>query len=283
MAKTEEKITQMYDAQLKSQKAQLQKDNDAANASLDKAQLQNQKTTDANLNRVAVEAQKDMMNDAEYYASSGLSSGARAQARQSRANQLSADMTALRKAGLEADAEAERQRALLAKEYAAAITQAQAENDLKKAQALYEQAQLEEQRLLQKQLAEEETRQVQIKAQGDLAAQQAKLQLEGAKYLADETGDYSAIAKLYGYSDEQKYQLGIESGYYRNYEVGADGRPSGVLGHGLLTNTGNKAEVKVTTNAGKTGITSVPVMQAQDGSLWYWDHMQRKYVPFALR
>lgn len=63
------------------------------------------------------------------------------------------------------------------------------------------------------------------------------------------------------------------------YETDASGRPIELTGHGLLTNTGNETEVKVTTNAGKTGVTSVPVMQAQDGTLWYWDHMQHKYVP----
>lgn len=215
MAKTEDKIAQMYDAQLKSQKTQLKKDNDAANASLDKTKQDNQKTMDESLNRVAVESQKNMMNDAEYYASSGLSSGARAQARQARANQQAADMTALRKAGLEADAEVERQRALLAKEYAAAITQAQAENDLKKAQALYEQAQLEEERLLKQQLAEEETRQAQIKAESDLAAKQAELlaenQLAAAKLLAEEAGDYSRLAEIYGLSEKEMAILNGET------------------------------------------------------------------------
>lgn len=209
MAKAEEKITQMYDAQLKNQKAQLQKDNDAANANLDKAQRENQKATDASLNRVAVEAQKDMMNDAEYYAASGLSSGARAQARLSRSNQQAADMTALRQAGLEADAEAERQRALLAKEYAAAITQAQAENDLKKAQALYEQAQLEEQRLLQKQLAEEETRQAEIKAQSDLEKAALEARLKAAEHYGDQNGDYKYYYQLLGFTDDDGKPIGL--------------------------------------------------------------------------
>lgn len=315
MAKAEEKITQMYDAQLKNQKAQLQKDNDAANANLDKAQRENQKATDASLNRVAVEAQKDMMNDAEYYAASGLSSGARAQARLSRSNQQAADMTALRQAGLEADAEAERQRALLAKEYAAAITQAQAENDLKKAQALYEQAQLEEQRLLQKQLAEEETLQAQIKAQGDLAAQQAKLQQErelaAAKLLA-ESGDYSRLAQIYGLTDNEvailsgetpkitpppgkkpvnplsgmtaiDFQAGANTGNDGSvYGNDASGRPIGLTGHGKLSPTGKTAVFKATTSSGKTASTEQPVMQAEDGSLWYWNPMQHRYVAFSV-
>ena len=72
MATTEEKITEMYDAQLASKKAQLQQDHETNNAALDAAQQKNQKATDVNLNRTAVEAQKDMMNDAEYYAASGL-------------------------------------------------------------------------------------------------------------------------------------------------------------------------------------------------------------------
>ena len=98
------------------------------------------------------------------------------------------------------------------------------------------------------------------------------------------SGDYTQLAKLYGLSvEELKQPVGGGAGTYdQTYDTGADGRPTGLTGHGVLTNTGNKAEVRVTTLGGKNGVTSVPVMQAQDGTLWYWDHMQRRYVPFAV-
>ena len=94
-------------------------------------------------------------------------------------------------------------------------------------------------------------------------------------------GDYTQLAKLYGLSAEELKLLveGVTGPYNQTYDTGVDGRPTGMTGHGLLTNTGNNEQVQVTTGAGKTGMTSVPVMQAEDGSLWRWDHMQHKYVP----
>jgi multidrug efflux pump subunit AcrA (membrane-fusion protein) len=118
-----------------------------------------------------------------------------AQARLAQENQLQADLTALRAVQQQTDADAERQRTLLSQEYASAIRQAQAENDLAKAQALYERAALEEERLHQKQLAAE---------QAQAASQQAALeqQLAAAKFVAQETGDYSMYGALLGWSSD---------------------------------------------------------------------------------
>lgn len=150
---TEEMIKQLYDSQFASQKEQLQMDYETAASDLDAQKAANQKTLDANLTRTAVESQKAAVNNTELQNAYGLSSGTRAQARLAQENQLQADLTALRAAQQNADAETERQRALLAKEYTAAIRQAQAENDLAKAQALYEDAKEAEQQLLAKQEA----------------------------------------------------------------------------------------------------------------------------------
>lgn len=177
MSTTEEKIAKMYEAQLKSQKEQIGTDYDQAVSDLDAQQQKNQQITDANLNRTAVEAQKAAVNNAELHNAYGLSSGTRAQARLAQENQLQADMTALRAAQQNADADTERQRSLLAKEYASAIRQAQAENDLAKAQALYAAAEEEEERLLAKQEA-------------------------AAKLMAD-AGDYSRLGTLYGLSKNE--------------------------------------------------------------------------------
>ena len=152
MANTsEDMIKQMYEAQLKSQKEQLANDYNAAVSNLDTQKQQNQQATDANLNRTAAEAQKRAMADAEYYAAAGLTSGAKAQARMARDNQLASDLTAIRTAQQTADAEVERQRGLLAQEYDNAIRKAQADNDIAKAQALYEEAEKRDAQLLQQQ------------------------------------------------------------------------------------------------------------------------------------
>lgn len=174
-------IEQIYAAQLKAQNEKLAQDHAAAEENLNYQKDQNQKATDANLNRTAMEAQKATVNQTELHNASGLSSGARAQARLSQENQLQADMTALRVAQQESDAMIERQRGILAQEYASAIRQAQAENDLAKATALYEEAQ----------------RQDEIRRQQELGA--AQLMAQG--------GDYSRLASFYGLSEEETKSL----------------------------------------------------------------------------
>jgi hypothetical protein len=109
------------------------------------------------------------------------------QARLAQDNQLQADLTALRAAQQTADAGIEQERTLLAKEFSAAIQKAQADNDLAKVQALYEQAQREEDRLLKQQ--------------------------EAAAQLMAGTGDYSRLAALYGLTPEEVAKLGGENGY----------------------------------------------------------------------
>ena len=178
MPTIEEKIAQMYESQLKSQKEQLDTDYMQAILDLDAQQRKNQQATDANLNRTAVEAQKAAVNNAELHNAYGLSSGTRAQARLAQENQLQADMTALRAAQQNADADVERQRSLLAQAYSSEIRKAQAENDLAKAEALYASAKEEEEKLLAKQEA-------------------------AGKLMAEVAGDYSLLGKLYGLSEEE--------------------------------------------------------------------------------
>lgn len=177
MSTTEEMIKKMYDSQLKSQKEQLDTDYTKALSDLVAQQEKNQQATDANLNRTAVEAQKAAVNNAELHNAYGLSSGARAQARLAQENQLQADMTAIRTAQQAADADTERQRSLMAQEYTSAIRQAQAENDLAKAQALYAAAEEADARLLARQ--------------------------EAAAKLMAEAGDYSRLGALYGLSEQE--------------------------------------------------------------------------------
>lgn len=178
---SEELIKQMFDAQLKAQKEQLQNDHNAAVSDLDAQKQMNQKVTDTNLNRTAVEAQKGAVSDEEYYAAAGLTSGAKAQARMARENQLLSNLTAIRAAQQTADAESERQRGLLAREFDSAIRKAQAENDLQKAQALYEEAEKRDAALLKQQ--------------------------EAAANLMAQGGDYSRYGALYGLTDAEVNRL----------------------------------------------------------------------------
>lgn len=177
MATSEELLKQMYDSNLASQKAVLKSDYDAALADLDAQKAANQKQADNNVRLTKTEADRSAVTAAEYYAAAGLSSGAKAQARLASENQLLADLTAIRAAQQQGDADVERQRGLLSQQYAAAIRQAQADNDMAKAQALYEAAKEAEANLLAK-------------------------QKEAANALAG-AGDFSLYAQMYGLTPAQ--------------------------------------------------------------------------------
>lgn len=181
MSTTEDQIKKMYSSQLASQKEQLKQGYVQADAEYAAEKEKAQKATDANLTRTAVEAQKAAVNNAELHNAYGLSSGTRAQARLAQENQLQADLTALRMQQQEFDTDVERQRTLLSQQYQSAIREAQAENDLAKAQALYEEAQRQQDALLAQQQA------------------QNQYALEAAKLMAD-AGDYTRLAKIYGLS-----------------------------------------------------------------------------------
>lgn len=209
----EEQIHKMYDSSLASQKETLAQDYQKADSALTAEKQQAQKTTDANLTRTAVEAQKAAVNNAELHNAYGLSSGAMAQVRLSQENQLQADLTALRVQQQANDADIERRRGLLGQEYASAIRQAQADNDFQRAQALYEQASVEDERLNQEKLIAEERAyneglmEKQIQNSGTTGPSQ----WEVAKFMAEEAGDYTLIGELLGYSQEQVDELNGKS------------------------------------------------------------------------
>lgn len=174
----EEYIREMYETSLQGTKAQLQADRAEQEQALAEQKEQNRKQTEEALRQTYVEAARQQKSNAEIQSAQGLNSGAMAQERLSRENQTAADLTAIRTAQMEADAQIERQRTLLGQQYAAAITQAQKENDLAKAEALYAAAQQEEALLLEKKQA-------------------------AAALMAEEVGDFSLYKDLYGLTDEQ--------------------------------------------------------------------------------
>ena len=201
-------INKMYDGSLESQKQTLASGYENNVSNIDASMEKQQKATDANLNRTYVESAKAAKNYGEVQNAYGLTSGAMAQARLAQDNQLQADLTALRAAQTDSDAQFERQRNLLAKEYSAAIAKAQADNDYQRAQALYNAAKADEDQLMQ-------------------------MQKEAGNLMAG-VGDYSILAKLYGLTDEQLALLtqkyggggsggGGGGGYYRRRSGGGGG------------------------------------------------------------
>ena len=184
MANSDELLNRMYDNNLASQKAALQSDYDAALANLDAQKAAAQKNTENNLRLTKMEADRSAVNNAEYYAAAGLSSGAKAQAKLAAENQLLSNLTAIRAAQQQSDADTERQRGLLSQQFASAIREAQANNDMAKAQALYEAAQKAEAALLAK-------------------------QKEAANAMAA-VGNFDLYAQLYGLTPDQKAALAQE-------------------------------------------------------------------------
>lgn len=179
-------INKMYDGSLESQKQTLTQNYDTGVSDIAASAEKQRKATDANLNRTYVESAKAAKNYGEVQNAYGLTSGAMAQARLAQDNQLQADLTALRAAQTDSDAQFERQRNLLAKEYSAAIAKAQADNDYQRAQALYNAAKADEDQLMQ-------------------------MQKEAGNLMAG-VGDYSILAKLYGLTDEQLALLKAKHG-----------------------------------------------------------------------
>lgn len=196
-------IKDMYDSQLKSQKETLTQNYEQNAAELERQQQAAQKQKDTDLTRTYVEAAKAQKNYDEVQNAYGLTSGAMAQARLAQDNQLQADLTAIRTAQQAIDADVEREKGLLSKEYQSAIAKAQADNDIALAEALYKQAQAEDERLKEKQ-----------KAAANLMA--------GA-------GDYSLLAELYGLTPEQVAKLEGRSGGTGTQTVWGEGFPEGEM------------------------------------------------------
>lgn len=175
---TNEYINDMYDASLESQKQQLQSNYETDVSNLDAEKEKAAREHDEDLTRAYVESYKKAKNFNEVQNAYGLTSGAMGQAALAQSNQLQGDLTSLRNTQQQIDAEIERQRSILAKEYAAAIAKAQADNDFERAQALYEQAKIEEERTHQ-------------------------MKLQAAQFMAEYGGDFSLLAEVYGLSPSQ--------------------------------------------------------------------------------
>ena len=143
----QEYLNKLYDNKGNTQNQTLQS-NDIANTGVLNAEKQTiQQQTAENLNRTEVEAQKaQQMYQQEQIPK--VSAGASAQAALMQSNQRKKNVNELQEKEAQADAEIERQRQIQGQQYAAAIKQAQAENDMQRAQALYEAAKAEDEQWL---------------------------------------------------------------------------------------------------------------------------------------
>jgi hypothetical protein len=133
-------LQQIYAANLASQLAQLEA---AYNKNLSQLDETSEKT-DANYTeqkrQTTGQSAQDAANWREIANAMGLNSGAFGQGALAQANVLQGNLNTLNTAQASAQADIDRQRALLGQEYQLAILEAQANNDFEKANALYEEA-----------------------------------------------------------------------------------------------------------------------------------------------
>jgi hypothetical protein len=137
-------INKLYDTNTDQAKDLLKQNYTDNTGVLDTEKQTVQQQTQENVNRTQVEAQKAQ----DKYTGPKLSAGAQQQSALSRGNAVQSNVTSLQQKQSDADAEIERQRQLLASQYSNAIKQAQADNDMERAQQLYNAAKEEEATLL---------------------------------------------------------------------------------------------------------------------------------------
>ena len=133
-------IKAMYDASQKAQEESLRASYEKNTGALDYQQSKIAPTYDAAANNAGAQAAIQRANFNESANASGLNTGAGSQADLSMRNAEAANISAIRKAQADAQADLDYQRSQLTLEYQNAIREAIAKNELQKAQALYEEA-----------------------------------------------------------------------------------------------------------------------------------------------
>lgn len=144
-------INKLYDGTMESQKKALQQGYDNSVKQLTTGQDSTKKQTSDYVKRAYVEGQRaagHVQKPTPSIPAPGLGNGgASAQARLTIGNQQQKNVSMLNNQQAVAEQEYERKRKLLAEKYEAQIKQAQADNDMNRAQALYDAAKAEEEQL----------------------------------------------------------------------------------------------------------------------------------------
>ncbi len=134
-------INGVYDAQLEAQKQALESAYNQKEAEYSAAEAKIPEQYDAQRNALSAQNEIEKANFNEQAAASGLNVGAGSQARLSQSNAYQQGMTALGKAQADAAANLQLERTKAKTAYQDAIQQAIKDNDARRAQALYEEAQ----------------------------------------------------------------------------------------------------------------------------------------------
>ena len=209
----------------------------------------------------------------ETAAAYGLNSGTAGQAQLAYSNQLQSGLSALQAAETAANAEIERQRTNLGKEYRSAMVQAQAQNNYELFQKLYEEAvrvdqALQNQSQFNASQALKEYQTMLDKYYSDLELiyeadeQKRKDELAAAK-LAAEAGDYSLYGKYYGWDDARVQQMNALWQASQKPSSSSGGSSGGSSSHGGGSSGGSSGSSSGSGSAGGSG-TSDPVLAAYE-------------------
>ncbi|MGO5113538.1 hypothetical protein ACTQ33_00670 [Candidatus Avoscillospira sp. LCP25S3_F1] len=219
-----QKLEEMYKAQLEAQKAALKEAYENNLSSLEAEQGKLGSNYQSARNDTAAQSALSQQRFNETAAAYGLNSGTAGQAALSYATQLQSNLGTLQAAESAANAEIERQRTLLAKEYENALVEAQADNDYERFKALYEEAVRVDQALqnqsqfnasqslkqyqtlLDQYYKDREWGLTQDQWQYEQQQDQYKKDLEAAETLMKQ-GDYSAYGKLMGWDEDKIAQM----------------------------------------------------------------------------
>ena len=147
--------------------------------------------------------------------------------------------------------------------------------ELQKKQLEQEQAQWEKEYELKKKQLEEEQRQF----NESLKASKSSSSSSGSSSInkSSSGGSSSGISKQYAVNTEY-YQgsLNSDANKYGTFSNGY--QPKGISGYGAVSKTGQSIEISTTTLSGQKKTVTQNVWKTPDGSLWYWEGRQNKYV-----
>lgn len=217
-------LKEMYEAYLEQQKEALKQayENNLSNLQAEQDKLAG--NYQSARNDTAAQSALSQQRYNETAAAYGLNTGTAGQASLSYSNQLQADISALQAAESAANAEIERQRTNLGKEYESALVQAQATNNYELFNALYQEAVRVDQALQQQSQfnAQQAMQQYQMlldkyyqDKQWGFSQEQWQYQQQQDKYKQDmaaaellaAAGDYSAYGKLFGWDQNKINQM----------------------------------------------------------------------------
>jgi hypothetical protein len=140
---------------------------------------------------------------------------------------------------------------------------------------------------LQKQQLAEEKRQFDaaMEAQAaELEAQKEQLKIKGGGGGGSSSGAGGGEI-ITGGGTQENYA--VNTAYYqgdlnsdaKKYGAFSNGyQPKGISGHGTLSKSGQTIEISTQTLSGQKQILVQNVWKAQDGTLWYWEGRQNKYI-----